>query len=350
MQANPFAAEILENSAAGYASAACSQLAEDCPGLMDRFAPRAFETWKKHYVQRLLELAAAVSAGQPDLFLSRVAWSKKAFEARGFKSADLQDSLRSLQRVLGSKLPPTASQEVLHCIEAAVTNLEGAQVEEETQLDVAQPTDRLALLYLQAVLEGNVRPAMEVILDEIGELTPQQAIQDVLLPAQREIGRLWHLDQVSVAEEHLVTTTTQRLMAVLAQRAEPKPDNGKTALAASVAGNVHDIGIRAIAYLLELEGWRTVFLGADVPRADLPATAQFFNADVILLSCALSVQLKSVRETISDIRDRCDHPTKIMVGGLAFSGSPELWRSIGADGYAEDASATLATVAELAGP
>ena len=347
MKANPFAAEILENSATGFATAACGQLREDSPAVMERFAPRAADSWKKHYVQRLLELAAAVAAGQPELFVSRVSWSKRAFEARGFQSGDLTASLQSLKQVLGEKLPPTASEEALQCIEAAVADLDKPAVAEESQLDAVNPRDKLALLYLQSVLEGNVRHAMQSVLDSLDDFSVKEIILRVLIPAQTEIGRLWHLDQVSVAEEHLVTTTTQRLMAIVVEHAKRKPDNGKTALAAAVAGNVHDVGIRAIGYLLELEGWRTIFLGADVPRRDLPAAAQFFNTDVVLLSCALSVQLKSVRNTVAEIRKRCEQPVKIMVGGLAFYGSPDLWRSTGADGYAENADDALARADEL---
>jgi len=345
---NRFAAEILESSASGYASAAAGRLLDDRPEVEEHFAPGSAEAWKKHYTQRILELASAVASGEPNLFAERVAWSRQAFEARGFDTNDLAASLQSLRSVLLEKLPEAAAGGVAECIDAAVAKLAEAPPDSESQLDPRRPHHRVALLYLQSVLEGNLRPAMECVFDAVeGGVSTRDALVNILLPAQSEVGRLWHLDQVSVAEEHLVTSTTQRLMATLVERSPRAPDNGKTAVAASVAGNVHDMGIRAIAYLLELNGWRTIFLGADVPRGDLPACAQFYSADLVLLSCALSVQLRSLRDSVNDIKKRCEQPPKIMVGGMAFSAAPQAWESVGADGYAGGIDEALALAAEL---
>jgi methanogenic corrinoid protein MtbC1 len=341
-QADPFAAELLERSAAGFATAAALRLIEQQPGLEARYAPGAAESWKRHLNQRILELSAAAAVGSADMFINRVVWSRKTFEARELQPEDLEASLVALQDVLSEKLPAEAQGTVLQFIRDARSAVIAQPDAEDSLLDPSQLHDRLALRYLHCAIEGNVLPAMEVVLDALEDnVGVQDAILRVLLPAQMEIGRLWHLDQVSVAEEHLVTTTTQRLMAVLASRARRRRDNGRTAVAAAVAGNVHDVGIRAIAYLLEMDGWRTIYLGSDVPRGDLPATVQFFDADVILLSCALSVQLKTVRQTIAAIRERAERDVKIMVGGLAFYEAPELWQEIGADGYAPNATEAL---------
>ena len=48
-------------------------------------------------------------------------------------------------------------------------------------------------------------------------------------------------DQVTIAEEHIVTATTQHAMVLISQSGEGKPANGHTAVCASVAGNVHDL-------------------------------------------------------------------------------------------------------------
>jgi hypothetical protein len=67
---NDMVAELLENSAPGYAAAALALLqapdAQAAPGT-DRAA------WKNHLAQRVLELAAAVRVDQPALFARRVA-------------------------------------------------------------------------------------------------------------------------------------------------------------------------------------------------------------------------------------------------------------------------------------
>ena len=342
-QDGAFAAEILERGAAGFAAAAALRLLNEQPEMEERYSPSALEAWKSHLTQRVYELSAAVAVSSSAMFVNRVIWSRRVFESRDYNREDLGASLSALQAVLEEKLPANARALPLRFVSDARTAV-AAQLEADVSLlDPGQAHGRLALQYIKCAIEGNALPAMQVVLDalESKSLTVEDALLRVLLPAQAEIGRLWHMDEITVAEEHLVTTTTRRLMAVIASRAERRRDNGKTAVACSVAGNIHEVGIQAIAYLLELEGWRTIYLGANVPPDDLPATLRFFDANVVLLSCALSVHIKNVRKTIALIRDKGAKDTKILVGGLAFLEAPELWKELGADGYAPDAKGAL---------
>ena len=110
-QADPFAAELLERSAAGYATAAALRLVEDHPGIETRYAPAAVDSWKSHLTQRVLELSAAVAVGSPDMFVNRVVWSRKTFEARDLEPKDLAASLEALGVVLKEKLPANAQEQ-----------------------------------------------------------------------------------------------------------------------------------------------------------------------------------------------------------------------------------------------
>ncbi|NIM61512.1 MAG: cobalamin B12-binding domain protein, partial [Acidobacteria bacterium] len=56
---------------------------------------------------------------------------------------------------------------------------------------------------------------------------------------------------------------------------------------ACVAGNVHDIGVRATSDFFEMAGWRAINLGADVPHDEIARSVQFFDADVVVLAAAL---------------------------------------------------------------
>jgi methanogenic corrinoid protein MtbC1 len=119
-------------------------------------------------------------------------------------------------------------------------------------------------------------------------------------------------------------------------------------LAASVAGNAHDIGLRAAADLFRLAGWHAIFLGADMPTAEIAKAAQSYNADLIILSATLTTQISALAAAIERIRQVASG-AKILVGGLALEGSPELWRQLGADAYAPDIDAAVAVGSQLLG-
>lgn len=338
-----FTAELLKRSAAGYAGAAASLLLERQPDL--RAQGGALAAWHAHLSQRVLELAAAVAAAEPVLFRERVLWSRATFAARGRDTGALEASLTSLRDVLAADLPARAIDVALLPFDQAITALKASEAPrtEVGQLDPDTAAGRPALRYLQQVLEGNAAEATAelVTLVQTDANSAEEVYLNVLLPAQHEIGRLWHAAQVTVAEEHLVTAATQRVMAILSYMAPRSPANGATVVAACVVGNAHDIGLRALADLFYLRGWRSIFLGADVPVADLPAVLAGYGTDLLLLSGTLSTQIDAARIAIAKVRDQCSHPVGIIAGGAAFDEVPELACKLGADAYAATLSDAL---------
>jgi hypothetical protein len=195
---NPFASELLEVSASGYAAQATDRMLDAHPDIRQAFAPGAHLGWRDHMHLRVRELAAAVNAGRPDLFTSRVLWSWQSFAARGIERSALNASLLALRGVLNEKLPEAAAAEPVQVIDLAIEALSEPLPDEKALLDAADPAQAVALSYLQTVLEGDVRAAIDLVLAEhYGGRSAYSIICDVLLPAQAEIGRLWHLNQLS---------------------------------------------------------------------------------------------------------------------------------------------------------
>jgi methanogenic corrinoid protein MtbC1 len=344
-QPNQFAAQILESTASAYGGFAASLLVERHPEVSEGFAP-----WKANLTHRVLELSAALSVEEPQLFVSRVLWAAKALRARESSVEDLHSSLVCLREVLSKELPEAAGKEAGEYIDRAILALRESPPTEAAGLDPEDPQGRLALLYLQAVLEGDSRHAIDLIIAAVDEgLDPRKAYLEVLLPAQREVGGMWHVGDLGIAEEHFVTATSERVMSILAQRAGRRPANGKTVVAAAVAGNTHGLAVRVLADFFEMAGWRAVCLGADVPPSDLAVAAQYFDADLLLLSAALTTQIKAVRRSIEAVHKLENHGVKILVGGGAFAEAPELWRQLGADGHASTVEEAVDHGARLVG-
>ena len=336
-QKDTFTAGLLEVSAAGYASLAARRLLDRHPEVAAHFGPDAFGAWKAALAQRVVELAAALKLGAPRVFAGRVLWTEGAFRARGVPVADLRASLEALSEVLQEELPEPCRKPAGQTLALGLEALEGDGPRAEVGLDPDRPGDRLALEYLAAVLEGDSRQGIDLVLGALErDLSVESAYLDVLVPAQKEVGRLWHAGELGIAEEHLVTSTTRRLMGLLSMRAPRAPANGRTAVCAAVAGNVHDIAVRVIADFLEIGGWRSVYLGADMPSDEMASAVQYFDGDLVVLSATLATQLARVADAIEAVRRLENRQVKVMVGGLAFRDAPELWRQLGADGYAED--------------
>ncbi|HEY5623984.1 MAG TPA: cobalamin-dependent protein [Gammaproteobacteria bacterium] len=349
-EANTALAEIIEASAPGYASASANLLLTGDASLRDRYGPGASTTWRAHLQQRLLELAAAVRMGEPRLFANRMIWQQKAFTARESGSADLRLSLQALGDVLAEELPEELRDTPAPYLQAGLDALEVAHEPEKTGLDPNDPHGSLALAYLLACLEGDVRRAIRLLERAQDNGTPvEDLFLEVLVPVQQEIGRMWHANEVSIAEERIVSETTRKAMTLLTERNPVAKQIDKTVLAASVALNTHDIGIRAVADFFQLAGWHVLSLGPDVPPSEVANAAEIFNVDLVLLGATLSTQLKQLTITIDHIKATCGDRVKILVGGHVFLDAPELWRTTGADAYAADARDAVRLGAELVG-
>jgi len=334
-ESDKYIANMLIAGAAGYASAAATRLLENHPQVAEHFAPGGWSEWRSHYIQRLHELAASVSAGVPQVFAGRIAWTRQAFVSRDVPEEDLRLSLECLREVLDSELPDPARAAVLPALAAAAETLEQIPEDEASSIDASSPAGRVALTYLVTALEGDSRGAIEIVVDSLSQGTDLIAIYtDILLPVQKELGRMWHAGELSIAQEHLVTSTTQRLMTVLSFNTPATEPNGLKALVAGVSGDVHDIALRAFSNLLEAQGWHVICLGSDVPDTEIAAAADYFGVNLLLLSATLPQHLQAVEKTIAATKELEGRHIPLMVGGLAYQGTGDLWSRQGADGHA----------------
>jgi methanogenic corrinoid protein MtbC1 len=253
-----------------------------------------------------------------------------------------------LQAVFLSKLPAEAQAVVDEYIQAALNACRLADGQEEAPLTADSASGELAANYLLALLDGNRQRATDLLLNAADEgKTIAELYEQVLARALAEVGRMWVAGEISVAEEHFITATARDTMARLRTHAECASPNGKTVLAAAVAGNQHDVGLHMVVDLFELAGWRAVILGANVPVDDLVTAVNDFSADVLLLSAALPVHLPTVRESIEALRAGQSQPVAVIVGGPAFQADPNLWSQLGADGCASSGEAAIRLADQL---
>lgn len=349
-EGNAFAGRLLEASAPGLAGMAAGLLLEREPAVAEQFGEGATAAWKEQLEQHVRELAAALTAGAPEVFASRVRWTRQAFAARQVPEAVLRQSLSCLEEVLREQLPPAASGPAVEALGGGLAVLDAPAPAPPAPLDPGEEGARLALRFLERALEGDAPGAVGLLVDaqDEGIATPQLLL-DVLVPAQREIGRMWHANEVDIAEEHVVTAAVQRALAVVTQRTPRKADNGLRVVVAAAPGDAHDTGVRVLADLFALEGWRAVCLGADVPSSALARAVLHFAPDLLVLASALAVQLPVLREAIEAVRPVPGEGVRVLVGGPAFADAPDLWRAVGADGFAPTLGEAVSSGASLVG-
>ena len=283
-------------------------------------------------------LAEAVDAEDVGLFRAYVAWAQALFAGLGFDDAALARTLRLMAEALGETLTHEQMSLLRPALDAGLEQAARKPSVPPSHLPEGAPLSSLARAYLDALLDGDRRAASRLILEagEAGTLV-QDLYLRVFQPVQREVGRLWQLNRVSVAQEHYVTAATQLIMSQLYPRIFSTRRVGRCLVATCVGGELHEIGVRMVADLFEMAGWDSYYLGANTPPQGVLQALEERQADLLAISATLTVHVGQVRALIERVRATARRDPVILVGGYPFLLSSGLWQRVGADGFAPDA-------------
>jgi methanogenic corrinoid protein MtbC1 len=309
------------------------------PDLERRYGREAYRKCLEDAHFHLKYLAEAIAASEPKLFTDYIAWAKLMLSSRNVPAEDLCSHLQVLRDVVGEELPNEAAETARSYVAAAIESFPRSQ-NLPTFLDEGAPLTEMARTYLASLLRFERHVATKLILDAVDSGTSILDIyRHIFERCQREIGRLWQLNAATVAQEHYCTASTQLIMALLYPRMFAQPSGRAGSLiAACVPGELHELGPRMLCDILEMQGWDTIYLGANLPLASLVQTINARRPDIIAISATMTFHVDAVRRVIGGIRAaEGDRPTKIWVGGYAFRAAPEIWHTVGADAYATDA-------------
>lgn len=297
----------------------------------------------------LTYLAEAIAAQDPSLFNDYVAWVKVLFAGLGFARSALSDTLRWTREALRAGLPPAMQKVSEPYLAAAEATLPGATAVPPSFLGDESPLTQLARQYLAALLVGDRHAASRLILSAVeGGVSVRDIYLRVFQPAQREIGRLWQTNQVSVAQEHFCTAATQLIMSQLYPHIFSASRINRRLVATCIGGELHEIGMRMVADFFEMDGWDAYFMGANTPLPSILQTVKERRADLLAISATITSHVRGVAELIAAVREMYGGGRlPVMVGGYPFNVAPQLWRTIGADGYAADAQEALTVAAKL---
>ena len=186
--------------------------------------------------------------------------------------------------------------------------------------------------FLEEVLQGDVEAARRNVLsaDEVG-MPIWQTFSQIIEPALIEVGNGWERGTILVAQEKTVSEVVRDLIAELAHRHTTGETHGPAIVAACVAGERHELGLRMIVALLRASGRRVHYLGADVDTQFLVQAIRLRRPAAVLLSARLDTHMQAVEAAVSAIQaefDGGDRPL-VVVGGQLAARRPDELRALG---------------------
>jgi hemerythrin-like metal-binding protein len=172
--------------------------------------------------------------------------------------------------------------------------------------------------YLERLLQGDLRKCGLVVQRLLAEgISFENLYVNLFQRAMYSIGELWKGNKISVTTEHLAATITVRMMALVNPLLLDSPRNGKKAVVACVAGELHALGAQMVSDTFEFLGWESCFLGANTPVEGLLELLEEKQPVVLCLSVTLDSHIGQFNETVKKTR-RLFPELEILAGGQAF--------------------------------
>lgn len=308
------------------------------PGEESRYDERSLRLAREDMAHHVKRLVQAELAGGDAALRDYLSWLKVLFRGLSISDDQVADSLRCAARAAAESLREPAASDVLGLGDRAADLYARLDAEAGRYGGPGPAPGTTVHAYVRTLVDGRRDLARKVVDAELDRgVSVRDLYLDLFQPAQREIGRLWHTREISVAQEHFATAATQYLMSELYPRlvSQSRP-NGRLLVAAAAQGELHEIGIRMVADFFQAEGWDTRYFGANLPADSLLSEVDRLKPDLVALSATLPENVRWISRFVESLRSRGPRRPAVLVGGLPFLVSEGLWRQVGADATGSD--------------
>ncbi len=167
---------------------------------------------------------------------------------------------------------------------------------------------------LQAIEAFDTDRLTRVLLQEWARLGPLDFLRACLGPLIRDIGAAWEAGRLEIRHEHFFSERAGDLLRSLRLPFEERAA-GPLVVCTSLPGESHALGLQMAALVLALAGCRILFLGTEVPVAQVASLARDLNARAVALSVSQASRGAAMTAHISGLRRSLPRRVGLIVGG-----------------------------------
>ncbi len=209
----------------------------------------------------------------------------------------------------------------------------------------ARAISRLVGECVQALMEFD-QPLAERLLSEAFSIYPfEHVLIELIQPAMVEIGERWHRGEINVAMEHFATQLVRRKLAGLMNVFEGVGHRGRIVVGCA-PGELHDLGVLILSLFLVRRGWNIVYLGPQLPLADLLETVRSVKPLLVCLSASTIATAMELIAVARSLKETYPH-IPFGYGGRVFNSNPEIRTSMPGSFLGHDARECVETVNTL---
>lgn len=169
--------------------------------------------------------------------------------------------------------------------------------------------------YFRAAIEGD-EPACRATIDHLIRQNVHivTIFNDVIAQAMTRVGQEQDEKQLTIAQEHMASAISERMISRVALSARQMPTSSIKAVTGCVQGNYHALGIRMLTDLLSALGIQCTSLGSNVPTAEFVRSVAKIRPHLVMISCGHQDQFPDCEALLHDLRALRDADSDLVIG------------------------------------
>jgi MerR family transcriptional regulator, light-induced transcriptional regulator len=131
------------------------------------------------------------------------------------------------------------------------------------------PQEKIINNLIQYMVDLDMQMLEDTIDDYINKEGIEKTIAQIIFPFLERIGILWLTNNINPAQEHLISNIIRQKLILGIENSRPAIKKNKSVLLFLPEGEHHELGLLFIYYLSKNHGLNTIYLGANIPLADV---------------------------------------------------------------------------------
>jgi len=150
----------------------------------------------------------------------------------------------------------------------------------------------------------------------------EKSITEVMYPFLEKIGLLWQTQNISPAQEHFISNLIRQKIIVAIDSLPLVSKEAKRTVLFLREKEMHEIGLLFYHYLVRKAGYRTYYLGQNVPHEDLVQIVHLHQPHLLVTSVTTANDLMPVNSYLKQLVK--DFPQqKILASGYQLANAGE---------------------------
>ena len=188
-----------------------------------------------------------------------------------------------------------------------------------SQLKTDWNNDSMQMLHLSnATLSYNEKQFSDVLTGCVEEMGLIKTMDLVLYPFMKKVGMLWQTGTIDPSHEHFASNLIRdRLIVEIDKLDIPVKSDAKRFILFLPEAEMHETGLLFTRYLLKKCGHEMLYLGSEIPYADLKKVVESYKPDYAFITLTSLNLGKDINKIIGKVMDNLEVP--LLVAGSLIS-------------------------------